>query len=218
MHPTVPATLSGEAPDLAGRLGLILAALRASVAMRFLRHPLLAPLILPLWTYLNRTSQRFARLVERLAAGPLPAPRAPQPGPAPAARPRVRAERPRLPARVGWLLDALSHDAAVTRTRLDVLLADPAMVELLAAAPTAGRLLRPLCRMLALPLPPALALPRRPRPTQPAAPPPEPDPLPPAEPGRGGDPAPTPGQPRRLHWLPCFLVHPTLSCTAARRA
>jgi hypothetical protein len=50
------------------------------------------------------------------------------------------------------------------------LLEDPEMVALLAEAPeAAGRILRPLFRMLGVPLPPALRPPRRKRPAQPAS-------------------------------------------------
>jgi hypothetical protein len=46
---------------------------------------------------------------------------------------------------------------------LEKLVEDPELQALVAAAPQLGRVLRPLCHMLAVKLPPWLRLPRRPR-------------------------------------------------------
>ena len=54
------------------------------------------------------------------------------------------------PARFGWLLRAAAHHAAVYHGQLRVILERPEMVELLVAAPQAARILRPVCRMLAV--------------------------------------------------------------------
>jgi hypothetical protein len=54
------------------------------------------------------------------------------------------------PARFGWLLRAAAHHAAVYNGQLRVILERPEMVELLVAAPQAARILRPVCRMLAV--------------------------------------------------------------------
>ena len=112
--------------------------------------PAIVPLIVPIWGRVSRLRQRFAALVARVLAGRLP--RAPQVG-------RVRAARVptavRLPAAYGWLVRLLP-DAAGFGGQVQALLDDPAIGPLLVAAPGAGRVLRPLCRMLAVPLPVAL--------------------------------------------------------------
>ena len=54
------------------------------------------------------------------------------------------------PYRFGWLVRAAAHHAAVYNGQLRVILERPEMVELLVAAPQAARILRPLCRMLAV--------------------------------------------------------------------
>jgi len=53
-----------------------------------------------------------------------------------------------LPCRFGWLVRAAAWRAAVYGGQLQAVLEQPEMVELLKAAPQAGRILRPLCRML----------------------------------------------------------------------
>ncbi|MDR3522635.1 MAG: hypothetical protein P4L66_00880 [Acetobacteraceae bacterium] len=54
------------------------------------------------------------------------------------------------PGRFGWLVRAVSYEAAGYGSQLRHLLEQPDMVELLTAAPQAARLLRPVCRMLAI--------------------------------------------------------------------
>jgi hypothetical protein len=51
------------------------------------------------------------------------------------------------------LVRAGGHDAACVGLQLQAVLAAPEMTELLAVSPQAGRILRPLCRALALELP-----------------------------------------------------------------
>ncbi len=164
----IPAPAFAFAPDLARRVGLILAALAALaalVARRFLREPRLAALIIPLWTRLNRAARRFERLMLGLAAGTLPRPRTPRRG-----GPR----QPRLlPAGRFWLIRALGPEAAACATQLQALLAEPTTTELLVRVPAAGRILRPLARLLAI----GASAPRR-RPARAVpAPPPAPPPL-----------------------------------------
>jgi hypothetical protein len=55
-----------------------------------------------------------------------------------------------LPRRFGWLVKLGGYRAAVYRTQLELVLQSPDMAELLAAAPQAARIMRPLCRALAL--------------------------------------------------------------------
>jgi len=56
----------------------------------------------------------------------------------------------RWPGRFGWLVRAAAYQAAGYGSQLRVILERPEMVELLIAAPQAARILRPLCRMLAV--------------------------------------------------------------------
>jgi hypothetical protein len=72
------------------------------------------------------------------------------------AAPRVAADGRRAgtawvwPGRFGWLVRAAAYRAAVYGAQLREILGRPEMVELLIAAPQAGRILRPVCRMLAV--------------------------------------------------------------------
>jgi hypothetical protein len=166
--PTPPsAELRALAPDFARRFGWIVAGLYALVGARFLKRPHLVAFTLPLANRLNRAVQRFQRLMALLAAGKLPRqararegspepdksepatrePTDPTPSPSAALSPSAA----RLPSRRGWLLRELTWEAAAYRGYLEQLLAEPAMAEVLAAAPSAGRILRPLCRLLGLP-------------------------------------------------------------------
>jgi hypothetical protein len=165
-----PTPLPAALAALNDRLAAILMALRPLIAQHFLRHPWVPVAITaPLWNRLGRYAGRFSRLLAAFAAGRVRAPRA-RPTPAPdrpaADKPAGRAPRLRLPRAHGWMLHALGHHAALHRAQLEALLAEPAMADLLAAAPAAGRILRPLCHMLGLPPPcdPPPRPPRAPRP------------------------------------------------------
>ena len=136
----LPTPLAAFAADFSRRFGLILAALAALVARRFLRQPRLVTLIVPLWNRLNRAARRCERLMARLAVGRLPRPHRPGRG-----GPYRRAT---LPGGRGWLVRALGPEAAAYATQLESLLAEPAAAELLALAPSAGRILRPIAHML----------------------------------------------------------------------
>jgi hypothetical protein len=119
---------------------------------------------------------RLAALVARVEAGTLRPARHRVAAPRPADAPRT----PRAPSelhdhRFGWLLH-LIPETGLYGHWLQRLLDRPEMAELVAAAPQAGRILRPFCRMLALDPPLWLALPRR---TQPE---PEAEPAKPAAP------------------------------------
>ena len=67
--------------------------------------------------------------------------------------------------------------AAGFGSQLQTLLATPEMAELLAAAPHAVRLLRPLCRALAMEIPGCPVAPRKPRTKRPRKPRPKPEPF-----------------------------------------
>lgn len=107
---------------------------------------------------LGRLAHRFRTLFARHQAGTLPTPRA---------RPssfRASTPYPRLPAAHGWINLRIPAVAPCAGT-LDMLLQTPEMRDFVTAAPQAGRVLRPLSRMLGLTLPPWLRLPPRPKPS-----------------------------------------------------
>ena len=80
--------------------------------------------------------------------------------------------KPRFPQGLAWLVVIVARDAAASGSQLQHLLTHPEFTEFLAAVPQAGRILRPLCRMLGLvPLSPPLALPARPARPRPPRPP-----------------------------------------------
>ena len=130
------------APDLVQRLGWIVAGLAAVVARRFLRDPKFFALIIPLWSGLGRSGRRFGRVKVQPVAVPAVV-RAVMPRVA-----RARVVKVRLPSGRGWLVRALGYEAAGYGSQLAALLAEPELQALLLAAPAAGRILRPLCRML----------------------------------------------------------------------
>ncbi len=165
---------SAASPALADRFAHLVEGLRRILAARGAGDWLALPLMLLLWSRLRRTAERFARLAAKVHAGTLPPPRH-----------RLRAPRPRpqplrLPRGVAWLLRRLPQ-AAAAASQLQHLLADPAMADLLAAAPQAGRLLRPLCQMLGVRPPPARSLSSGRKQAGPVGPPP---PVRPAAPSR----------------------------------
>jgi hypothetical protein len=180
----IPTPVQAFAPEfalgLARRVGLIVAGLAAVVAHRFLKDPRFASLIIPLWTRLNRAAGRFQRLMTRIAANRLA-----KPGPSRAHRPRPETARPpALPAGHAWLIRALGYEAAAYACQLEYLLSEPGVAEFLAAYPAAGRILRPLGRMLGLNSPalrPTTPKPRAKRRGAPAEPP-SAEPLPAAPP------------------------------------
>ncbi|MBV8522749.1 MAG: hypothetical protein JOY71_11620 [Acetobacteraceae bacterium] len=129
------------------------------------------PLLFLAWTRLGRLASRFDALVAAVRAGRLPA------GPESRAQSAADLELPRLeglpqpfrlPGRFGWLV-RLVPGAAVYGSQMQHVLADPEMAALL-AAPQAGRMLRPLCRMLAIRLGPELRRTRREGSASPAGP------------------------------------------------
>jgi hypothetical protein len=120
-----------------------------------------AALALSAWTRLRRLLGRFAALVAVVEAGRIPAARRTTQA---AARPRLGAPAVRMPGGSGWLLRlAPALETRIGLGRVESLLGDPELRALLAHAPQAGRILRPLCHMLGIKTPAVLRLPRRPR-------------------------------------------------------
>ena len=157
---------------LATRFVNILRDLRAVIGAHMVRDPARVPLFTLLWTRLGRTARRFETLFAQWQDGTLPKPRASRAG-----QPRTtRTPSPRLPRGRTWVVALVGYRAAGHAGQLQHLLADPAMSAFLVAVPQAGRMLRPLCRILGIAaapeLPAALALPPPPRFRPPPPPPP----------------------------------------------
>jgi hypothetical protein len=160
-------------------MALIIGGLCEAVARRIAADRTAGPLIILTVDRLRHLLARFASLAARAEAGKLRPPRqgaplrrrTPPPGEAPApeepgdhtANPKPPRQRERLlPREFGWLIRFVPYEAACFGSQLQHQLSRPEMVALIEAAPQAGRILRPLCWMLAIPLPPILRLPPRP--------------------------------------------------------
>ena len=135
----------------------ILSNLQAAIAVVAARERHLTVLLVAVWGRIGRIRTRLERLVALWRAGALPAAR---PSRAGGGHVSVRAPSviPRVPA---WLLVAV-REAWLARTQLENLLSEAECVEFLAAVPQAGRILRPLLRMLGVGVKPAKG--RKPRP------------------------------------------------------
>jgi len=152
----LPAGLS----DLVRRLGLILAALAAVVAARFVRMPALAGLTVAVWQRLTHVAPRVGRVMARGLVGRV---RAPRVRASRAGQKRAPgAARLRLPGVRGWLVRVLGYEAVAYRLQLEALLATPEMAAAVETMPGIGRVLRPVCRMLGVPLALATAVAERP--------------------------------------------------------
>jgi hypothetical protein len=89
---------------------------------------------------------------------------APEPAEAPAPTPPAGAKKSKLPGQKGWLLQTFpGHHIPYVRGHLIRFLEDPDLSLLHSGNPSIGRVLRPICHMLAIPLPTYLKLPRKPR-------------------------------------------------------
>lgn len=124
------------------------------------------PLLFVVHTRVNRLLWRLDRLALRWQQGRLPAPRPPVQR---ASRPKPAAPALRVPGGKAWLMK-LAPPTGEMYQHVEALLADPEVAALAAAAPQAGRLLRPLARMFGLELPEYLRLPARPKPQRPKRP------------------------------------------------
>ena len=176
-------------PTPAERFGVILHYLILAVAAMSGGDRLSFPMIGFINARIREIKLRITRIAERLRDGTY-VPRRTGPRRPPAIR---RPWQPsKLPTKRGWLLK-LVPDAVCFRSKLEILLCDPEMAALLAAAPEAiGRPFRSLCWMLRMPPPKILARPkkpRKPRKTPAAAPEPAPS-----------KPEPPAWMPRRTRW------------------
>jgi hypothetical protein len=136
-----PFGLPDTAPELARRFAVIMAGLGALIARRFLNIPRLSSFTVRLWSYLNRAVRRFHRALTV---------------PAKAREQRARGDRsdiartgPKsLPSGHGWIVRELGWEAAAYLGAMETLLAEIETRAAIAGAPGAGRVLRPICRML----------------------------------------------------------------------
>ena len=122
---------------------MILTRLQAAIAVVSARERHLTVLLVAVWGRIGRMRSRLERLIALWRAGMLPKARKSRAG---ELRACVRSASviPTVPA---WLLVAV-REAAPIGARLEHLLSQDECVAFLAAVPQAGRIFRPLCRML----------------------------------------------------------------------
>ena len=161
-----------SAPDtISAKLRLILRGLMAVFGNWRAMEPSLTPV---LYNRISAILRRIERLLVRFRAGrlrPLVL-RTAASGPRAARKPSIL-----MPRKFGWLLEAGEYHAAYFHNQLQDVLNTPEMVALLAASPQAQRILRPLCRALAVKMPWTVTPPRPPRPRTPRKPRPKPEPF-----------------------------------------
>ena len=124
----------------------ILSDLQAVIAAHAARNRALTVLLVAVWGRVARMRTRLERLVALWRAGKLPPPRAA----------RVRAvaptpsgsKKPIFPTTRAWLSHKLGYEVVAFGSQLRHLLTDADCAAFLAAVPQAGRILRPLLRML----------------------------------------------------------------------
>ncbi len=127
----------------------ILSDLQKVIAVHAARNRALTVLLVALWGRVARMRTRLERLVALWRAGMLPKPRAARERAA-----RVAEVRQVFPTSRAWLTRELGYEAAIFGGQLRHLLTDAECVAFLEACPQAGRILRPLLRMLSVdPLP-----------------------------------------------------------------
>ena len=142
---------------------LILTNLRTALAARAGRDRALAALVLVVWASLSRMARRFERLVALWRAGKLPKARASRAG-----RDYTKNDKPRLPDWPAWLVGYVP-DVAVYGSALEHFLSGEECQRFLAEVPQAGRIVRPLLKMLGVGV--AATKPRKARPVWGAPPP-----------------------------------------------
>ncbi len=139
--------LPAPGPGLSQRLTLVVQALRAAIAAHAARDRAAVALAWLVWHYLKRLAARFTALAARVSAGKLAV--VSRAMGLRAASEVARLRPPGLPHGFAWLI-RLAPSTVALRGQVCHLLGDPELVALLAAAPGAGRILRPLCRMLGI--------------------------------------------------------------------
>ena len=163
-------SLSQSAPDtLAAKVRVILRAVQG-VLGAWAVEPVLALL---LHRRISTTIGKIERMLVRFRAGTLWRVGQRQ------AAPRQARSMPklRLPRRFAWLVQMAGHQAACFGVQLQTVLNTPEMVEFLAASPQAMRILRPMCRALAIELPWTVDKAPEMKPRKPRKPRPKPEPF-----------------------------------------
>ena len=154
--------LTQPGPALPDRFAYMIGGLCHYLGAIFTRDRSAGPLTLAIHRRLRRLQARFAALVAQVAAGTRPAIRA-NGGPRAA-----RAAPPRLlPNGFGWLCRLMPEGNVYASYLEDQMRTDAELAALLAVAPQAGRMLRPVLWMMGRPVPEMLRLPpcapRKPR-------------------------------------------------------
>lgn len=131
---------------------MVLRALRGAVGGWGGRGLLSQVLVMLLYRRLGGICGQMERLSQRFQAGRLwrPGPRVVSPETGKAEDRRRAAPVRQWPGGFGWLVRLASYQAAGYGSQLREILGQPEMVALLVAAPQAARILRPVCRMLAV--------------------------------------------------------------------
>ena len=144
--PAIPAPILSEQGTLCATLRLFVRTLLAALGAWRL-EPMIA---IAAYRRISSTMSRLERMLVRFRAGRLRV--LPQRNATPRLQPRCKAEAV-LPRRFGWLVQLGGTEAACFGSQLQTALNMPEMTELLAASVQAQRILRPLCRALAVELP-----------------------------------------------------------------
>ncbi|MDR3523236.1 MAG: hypothetical protein P4L66_03935 [Acetobacteraceae bacterium] len=138
---------SSAAPSPYLSLPAVLRALRAELGAWHLRGMLSHLVMMLLYRRLGQITTKIERLVARFQAGRLLVRAS---GVRAGDRAAAKTGARMWPGRFGWLMRAAGYQAAGYGCQLRVILEQPDMVELLKASPQAARILRPVCRMLAI--------------------------------------------------------------------
>lgn len=123
----------------------ILTDLQKVIAVYSARNRALVPLLVALWGRIARMKVRLEKLVALWRAGMLPAARAPRVRGAGGTR--VGAKQG-FPSSTAWLTRMLGYEVAVYGSQLRHLMTEDECARFLEDCPQAGRILRPLMRML----------------------------------------------------------------------
>lgn len=148
-------------PTLPDRFAHLIGGLCFYLGAVFTRDRSTASLTLLVQARLQRLSARFAALVARVEAGTLRPARA---------RATVQASQMRrvgslggMPRAFGWLCRLMPEGNLYAGMLEEQIHSDAELVALLAKAPQAGRLLRPVLRMMGRPVPESLRIPKLPQ-------------------------------------------------------
>ena len=121
---------------------IILTNLKAAIAVVAARERSLTVMLVMVWGRLSRMVVRMERLIALWRAGKLPRVRASRAG-----RVSVTGVRVQLPTAPAWLVGYV-REAGAFGAQIENLLTQEEFAAFVAAVPQAGRVLRPLCRML----------------------------------------------------------------------